>query len=218
MESGTAEGPAAPGRSGDGRTSSSTPNIPGEQVMGPHGRDASTTSLVAGRFDGSDWFLWKRKMETNLMIKKLYGLVSGSEVCPVATDVSKYEAWRYRDISAQGELLFCFTNPVLDIIKNCDSAKTIWDKLIETYEEVSLWQVLSLRAELYKKAAEGVDIKTTHTEIQPYSGPGLHGQCRWAAGKGASSIAASFSPCQLLCSYHISEQYSFKGSHSQGGG
>ena len=50
MESGTAEGPAALGRSGDGRTSSSTPNIPEEQVMGPPGRDASTSSLMAGRF------------------------------------------------------------------------------------------------------------------------------------------------------------------------
>ena len=152
------------------------------------------------------------------MIKKLYGLVSGSEVCPVATDVSKYEAWRYRDISAQGELLFCFTNPVLDIIKNCDSAKTIWDKLIETYEEVSLWQGLSLRAELYKKAAEGVDIKQHIQKFNHIVDQVSNGQCRWAAGKAASSIAASFSPCQLLCSYHISEKYSFKGSHSQGGG
>ena len=94
--------------------------------MGPPGRDASTSSLMAGRFaiDWAKWSLWRTR--ALLWVKKplQLPLVTSSGVSPEPYD-AEYESRQDTDASFHGELGVCTADSVLDGVLSCKTARAV---------------------------------------------------------------------------------------------
>ena len=109
-----------------------------QQVMGSPRQGAQSTSLsrLAGRFEGSNWFLWKARVLSSFKRLKLLSVISGAEVAPALGD-AEYEGWADKDAIAHDKLISCFSDSVLDSVRTCVTALDVWRKLVSKYEKVS---------------------------------------------------------------------------------
>ena len=162
---------AAPGEGGSheaqtpgGETSRTYPFVNAElqlqQFTGPPRQGAQSTSLasLAGRFDGSNWFLWKSRVLPKLMRFRLLSVVTGTEVAPVPGDAG-YEVWADKEVIAYNELISCLSDSVLDGVRTSATSHEIWRKLVAKYESVSLWKKVQVKFDLNVRLADGGDIE-----------------------------------------------------------
>ena len=129
-----------------------------EQVMGPPRQGAHSTGLTVGRFDGSNWFLWKTKVFARFQRLKLLPVVTGTEVAPVPGDAG-YEDWMDKNAIAYEELILSFSDSVLDSVRTCANAREVWRKLVAKYESVSLWKRVQVLRDLNTRLTDGADME-----------------------------------------------------------
>jgi hypothetical protein len=107
--------------------------------------DMSTSEAFKfAKLKGANYSTWADHMQSTLQSKYLWLIVKGTETClpappatrPTAQTVSEYKAerkdyldWLLRDEAAQGVMKGACEDSQLPYVKDCESAKEMWDTL-----------------------------------------------------------------------------------------
>ncbi|GBN32289.1 hypothetical protein AVEN_69798-1 [Araneus ventricosus] len=115
----------------------------------------------------SNWSKWKRQVELLLRHHDVHELISGDRVCPVlAEDATPemtvlYEKSRKSfmkdDSLAQLVLVGSMDDANVELTKTCDSAKSIWEKLLSVYEQSSGQRLDRLMEQFFRSEKDGDD-------------------------------------------------------------
>jgi hypothetical protein len=81
--------------------------------------------------------LWKTQMMLILKTKKLWGIVTGIDAIPSASDRDLFHSWQERDSSASGEIGLHLQDDLVryHVKVRGQSAKELWDTLADTYDK-----------------------------------------------------------------------------------
>ncbi|GBN79835.1 Retrovirus-related Pol polyprotein from transposon TNT 1-94 [Araneus ventricosus] len=120
----------------------------------------------------SNWSKWKRQVELLLRHYDVHELISGDRVCPVlAEDATPevtvlYEKSRKSfmkdDSLAQHVLVGSMDDANVELTATCDSAKSIWEKLLSVYEQNSGQRLDRLMEQFFRSEKDGDDDVVTH--------------------------------------------------------
>jgi hypothetical protein len=97
------------------------------------------------KFNGSNWFEWKKEVETFLMLASLDGVIDAEEVPTEA----KAPEWAAKDRKAYAYIFFLvepnYRAPILDI----KSGREAWNKLVSEHEKDNATTRIGLRQHFY---------------------------------------------------------------------
>eukprot|EP00112_Aurelia_sp_Birch-Aquarium-sp1_P016297 Seg3683.4 transcript_id=Seg3683.4/GoldUCD/mRNA.D3Y31 product="Copia protein" protein_id=Seg3683.4/GoldUCD/D3Y31 len=88
------------------------------------------------KFDGTNFHLWKFKMQMVLEDKDLWGIVSGDEVEPVGegTTNTSVQKFRKRARKAMATICLSLSDNQLSLVRSAETAREEWLKLESHYE------------------------------------------------------------------------------------
>src|SRR5260370_28045123 len=113
-----------------------------------------STGVSVEKLDGTNYHVWKFKMQLILEDKELFGVIDGSDIKPDNGDA--LSEWVKRDKKARVTVCLALSDSVLATVRSCDTAKGIWDKLASVFESKSLVNRLFMRRKLLTmKMGEG---------------------------------------------------------------
>ena len=113
-----------------------------------------STGVSIERLDGSNYHVWKFKMQLILEDKDLYGVIDGTDVKPEKAE--SVAEWVKRDKKARVTICLAVSDSTLATVRSCDTAKSVWDKLASVFESKSLVNRLFMRRKLLTmKMSEG---------------------------------------------------------------
>jgi hypothetical protein len=105
---------------------------------------STSEAFVFTKLKGTNYATWVDHMQSTLQAKYLWLIVKGTEMCPPAppakrptrTTAAEYKAeykehlnWSLRDKAAQGVMKSACKDSQLPHVKDCTSAKHMWDIL-----------------------------------------------------------------------------------------
>jgi hypothetical protein len=105
---------------------------------------SSSEAFKFPKLKGNNYSTWASNMQSALQSKYLWLVVKGIEICPIAPTATisagqpaaeykaekrEYLDWLLRDEAAQGVMMGACENSQLPYVKNCKSAKEMWDTL-----------------------------------------------------------------------------------------
>ena len=98
------------------------------------------------KFDGTNFYLWKFKMQMVLEDKDLWGIVSGEEVEPAGegTTEASVQKFRKRARKALATICLSISDSQLSLVRSANTAGEAWSKLENHYEVKSLANKLFL--------------------------------------------------------------------------
>ena len=103
------------------------------------------------RFAGEDWVFWREKVEAYFQLKKLWGVLSGSEKAPDATDKpDDYMKWKTKNDDALLALKLMLEYSQLVVILGIKSAPDAWKRLSDQFENASMQNIV-LRERRYRE-------------------------------------------------------------------
>ena len=106
------------------------------------------------KFNGSNFEMWKLKMEDLLIDRDLWDAVDANVQRP--SDPTTAAQYDVMDRKAKGLIRLCLADSVLINVHEENSAKKLWTKLGEMYQVKSLLNQIFLRKKLYSlKMEEG---------------------------------------------------------------
>ena len=119
-----------------------------------------STGVSIERLDGTNYHVWKFKMQLILEDKELFGVIDGSDAKPERADA--VADWVKRDKKARVTICLALTDSVLATVRSCETAVSVWEKLASVFESKSLVNRLFTRRKLLTmKMSEG-DALSTH--------------------------------------------------------
>src|SRR5258707_15342761 len=92
----------------------------------------SSDKYTIRKLSGLDNYdLWKTQMMLILKTKRLWGIVTGTDLLPSVSDRDRYNAWLERDASTSGEIGLYLQDELIKYhVKDKDqTAKALWDQL-----------------------------------------------------------------------------------------
>ncbi|GBM91739.1 hypothetical protein AVEN_270815-1 [Araneus ventricosus] len=75
---------------------------------------------------------WKLQMEDVLIKNDRFEYLS--EVAPPPEPKEAYDSWKIEDSKTKADLILCIQPSELKLVKNCLTAKDMWEKLERTYQ------------------------------------------------------------------------------------
>src|SRR5690349_8546248 len=118
-----------------------------------------STGVSIERLDGTNYHVWKFKMQLILEDKDLFGVIDGTDVKPEKNDA--LNEWMKRDKKARVTICLALSDSILATVRNCDTAVSVWEKLSSVYESKSLVNRLFMRRKLLTmKMSEGETLST----------------------------------------------------------
>ena len=115
---------------------------------------SSSGRIEVEKFNGSNFEMWKLKMEDLLIDRDLWDAVDANVQRP--SDPTAAAQYDVMDRKAKGLIRLCLADSVLINVHEENSAKKLWTKLGEMYQVKSLLNQIFLRKKLYSlKMEEG---------------------------------------------------------------
>jgi transposase InsO family protein len=115
------------------------------------------------KLDGTNYHVWKFKMQLILEDKDLFGVIDGTDVKPEKADA--VAEWVKRDKKARVTICLALSDSVLATVRSCETAVSVWEKLASVFESKSLVNRLFMRRKLLTmKMSEG-DALSTHINM-----------------------------------------------------
>ena len=116
------------------------------------------------KFDGSNFHLWKFKMQMALEDKDLWDIVSGGEVEPTGegTTEASVQKFRKRARKALATICLSLSDSQLSLVRSANTAKDAWSKLENHYEVKSLANKLFLRKKYFTASMSEGDTMMEH--------------------------------------------------------
>ena len=104
-----------------------------------YGRETDFMSQHIDKFDGTNFHLWKFKMQMVLEDKDLWGIVSGEEVEPAGegTTEASVQKFRKRARKALATICLSISDSQLSLVRSANTAGEAWSKLERKRSEVS---------------------------------------------------------------------------------
>jgi hypothetical protein len=101
--------------------------------------------------DGSNFQLWKYRVELILDLRGLWGIIEGTEVAPDKnTHPVEYLEWLGRNKEARAQIALTIKDEPLNGILYTPMAKDAWKKLCERYEGKGKQTIAQLIGELFR--------------------------------------------------------------------
>ena len=104
-----------------------------------------------------DFSTWAFQVGVVLKSKDLYGFLDGTEVMPVklvaetdAVFAVRLAAWRTKDYGAQKAIAMTVDTKIIELIKNCETARDMWVKIGGYFEQQSETNVHLLQEKFYR--------------------------------------------------------------------
>src|ERR1700755_560532 len=92
-----------------------------------------STGVSIEKLDGTNYHVWKFKMQLVLEDKELFGVIDGTDV---KTEGSV--EWVKRDKKARVTICLALSDSILATVRSCDTALSVWEKLASIFESKSL--------------------------------------------------------------------------------
>ena len=117
------------------------------------------------KFDGTNFHLWKFKMQMVLEDKDLWGIVSGEEVEPTGEGATEASAQKFRKRARKALATICLSisDSQLSLVRSANTAGEAWSKLENHYEVKSLANKLFLRKRYFTATMSENDTMMEHT-------------------------------------------------------
>ena len=109
-----------------------------------HGIGATKHAIRYPILNGENYLHWKLRMEYNLRSRKLWGVVSGEKQRP--TEEEEARKWDELDEEARQVIVMTVNDNQNSYLFDETSAKGMWDRLKEAYQEVSVSNRLRLKS------------------------------------------------------------------------
>ena len=133
-------------------------------AMGENSRENRDMDRLSG---DSDWWEWKYNMVLQLKSKKLWDHVDGTADLPTDANAELRDKFELTAVQAQAFIVKNLTKRVISLILGCNTAKAVWDRLIQEYEIKTVQNTLMIRAQISNtKLREGDSIKRHLNELQ----------------------------------------------------
>lgn len=107
----------------------------------------------------SQWSTWRFQVKITLIAADAYDVVTGDHVKPSATADAELKAWKKCDATAQRIIGTTVGSGHITHIKNCKTAKEMWDKLHSVFERKNEMSLLLLYQQFFtftKDEEEGI--------------------------------------------------------------
>lgn len=117
-----------------------------------------STSGVVDRFDGTNFHIWKVRMEMYLTEKDVWKLVDGSEARPTSNPTD----WDKRDGKARACILLHLKDTQLLLVNNLKTSKEMWDGLCGMFETKHATSKVFLSQKLYTMKMSKEESVTDH--------------------------------------------------------
>lgn len=105
------------------------------------------SSILFEKFNGSNFYTWKVKVQMHLMNKGLWNLVKGTEKAP--TDAKLLSEWEKREDKAKAIIGLGLSDTQLHLVDLAKSSKDIWEQLSKLFGEKALNSKFSLKLQLF---------------------------------------------------------------------
>lgn len=105
------------------------------------------SSILFEKFNGSNFYTWKVKVQMHLMNKGLWNLVKGTEKAP--TDAKLLSEWEKREDKAKAIIGLGLSDTQLHLVDLAKSSKDIWEQLSKLFGEKDLNSKFSLKLQLF---------------------------------------------------------------------
>ncbi len=116
-----------------------------------------STGVSIEKLDGTNYHVWKFKMQLVLEDKELFGFIDGTDVKAEGS-----AEWVKRDKKARVTICLALSDSILAAVRSCETALSVWEKLASIFESKSLVNRLFMRRKLLTmKMSEG-DALSTH--------------------------------------------------------
>src|SRR5260370_16896188 len=115
-----------------------------------------STGVSIEKLDGTNYHVWKFKMQLILEDKELFGVIDGSDIKPDNGDA--LSEWVKRDKKARVTVCLALRDSVLATVRSSDTPKCICNKLASLFESTNLANNLFLSTQLSQ-----IHICDTHT-------------------------------------------------------
>jgi hypothetical protein len=100
--------------------------------------------------DGSNFQNWKFRARKVLIIRKLWGIVEGSEVKPSDSDPDAVQDWLEKNDEAHAQITLTLKDEPLNGVLHTMLASDAWTKLCERYEGKGKQSIAYLIGELFR--------------------------------------------------------------------
>ncbi|XP_062000220.1 uncharacterized protein LOC133717519 isoform X2 [Rosa rugosa] len=100
-------------------------------------RSSDGGSFVGPKLNGTNFRTWKKIMSVHLHDIHKMGHVTGTTKAPSEEDADAYAKWEDDDGSVMALLIKAMTEDVLQLVKECETAETIWKTLRDLYTNES---------------------------------------------------------------------------------
>lgn len=118
------------------------------------------TKYTITKLNGENYFLWKFKLKLLLIEKGVWSVIDEVRPDPITTE------WIRNDQKAQTTIGLNIDDLQIHHIRDCNSAKEIWDTLKEVYEkDTPSNRIYILRQIMSQKVNEGTDIEKHITKM-----------------------------------------------------
>ena len=107
---------------------------------------------VIEKLNGTNYQVWKLRMELYLKQMQLWDIISGDEPQPVIPSekapqdayATALKEWKIKDINAQTELIGHCADRQVQMVRNMSTARAIWNFFAQSYEHTDLIYQVSL--------------------------------------------------------------------------
>lgn len=99
------------------------------------------------KFDGTNWFSFKKDVQAYLALEALWDIVEGTEKVP--SDTTEAQAWTRKDIYAYSLIYFLIDSDFRETIAETNSGLKTWSLLIDEYQKDASATHLALHNQFY---------------------------------------------------------------------
>ena len=103
-----------------------------------------STGVSIEKLDGTNYHVWKFKMQLVLEDKELFGVIDGTDVKAEGS-----AEWVKRDKKARVTICLALSDSILATVRSCDTALSVWEKLASIFKSKSLVNRLFMRRKLF---------------------------------------------------------------------
>lgn len=117
-------------------------------------------SRLVDKFDGTNFHLWKVRMQMYLLDKDLWRIVDGSETRP--TTIAEQPDWDKRDGKARANILLHLKDSQLLLVNSLKTSKEMWDGLCNMFETKHATTKMYLNQKIYSMKMSEEDSVADH--------------------------------------------------------
>jgi len=98
----------------------------------------------------ANYLAWKKRTDLNLFENEVMDHIRGSITQPPKEDTQAHARFMKGEVRAQRILIESINDSLIPYVSKLETAKAIYDKLVELFSISTAGEVISLRQELYK--------------------------------------------------------------------